>query len=130
MAELHSSLALLLVGLALGLAVALHSLDVPERVRKGARMLVVVLTLQAAVGYAQYFTHLPAAVVELHELGATALVIGVVQFFLALTHHAPERAPRLRAAPDGRPAPAAAAGGPPGVAPGGGPGEGTATLQR
>lgn len=125
MAELHSSLALLLVGLALGLAVALHSLDVPERVRKGARMLVVVLALQAAVGYGQYFTHLPAAVVELHELGATALVIGVVQFFLALTNHAPERAPRLRGVP-AVPAVPAAAGGAPGVAQR----EGTATLQR
>lgn len=101
LAELHSSLALLLVGLALGLAVAIHALHVPERVRLASRMLVVVLALQAAIGYTQYFTHLPAAVVELHELGATALVVGVVQFFLALTHHAPEETPaRLRALPD------------------------------
>jgi heme a synthase len=101
MAELHSSLALLLVGVALSLAVALHALDVPERVRKAARMLVGVLVLQAVVGYSQYFTHLPAAVVELHELGATILVVGVTQYFLALTYHAPERAPaRLRAVPD------------------------------
>ncbi len=101
MAELHSTLALFLVGVVLTLAVMLHALDVPERVRKAARMLVVVLVLQAVVGYTQYFTHLPAALVEVHELGATVLAIGVVQFFLALTHHAPERmASRLRAVPD------------------------------
>jgi len=101
MAELHSTLALFLIGVVISLAVALHALDVPERVRKAARLLVVVLVLQAVVGYAQYFTHLPAALVELHELGATVLVIGVVQFFLALTHRAPERAmARLRAVPD------------------------------
>lgn len=97
MAELHSTLALFTIGAVLSLAVALHALEVPERVRKGARLLVVVLVLQAVVGYAQYFTHLPAALVEIHELGATVLVIGVVQYFLSLTHHAPERTPaRLR----------------------------------
>ena len=101
MAELHSTLALFLIGVVISLAVALHALDVPERVRKAARMLVVVLVLQAVVGYTQYFTHLPAALVELHELGATVLVIGVVQFFLALSHRTPERDPaRLHAVPD------------------------------
>ncbi|MDA8313872.1 MAG: COX15/CtaA family protein, partial [Actinomycetota bacterium] len=116
MAELHATLALFLVGVVLSLAIALHALDVPERVRKAARMLVAVLVLQAAVGYAQYFTRLPAALVELHELGATVLVIGTVQFFLALTHRLPERAPvGLRVVPDlvgaggGQPAPAASA---------------------
>jgi heme a synthase len=84
-------MALFLIGMVLSLAVALHAMDVPERVRKAARMLVVVLVLQGVVGYTQYFTHLPAALVELHELGATVLVIGVTQFVLALTHHAPER---------------------------------------
>ncbi len=91
MAELHSTMALFLIGVVISLAVALHALDVPERVRKAARMLVVVLVAQGVVGYTQYFTHLPAALVELHELGATVLVIGVTQFVLALTHHAPER---------------------------------------
>jgi heme a synthase len=90
MAELHSSLALLLVGLALGLAVALHAMAVPERVRRGARMLCGVLVLQGAIGYTQYFTHLPAALVEVHVLGATALVVGAVQFHLLLTDHARE----------------------------------------
>ncbi|HEX3947010.1 MAG TPA: COX15/CtaA family protein, partial [Acidimicrobiales bacterium] len=43
MAELHSSLALFLVGIAVALAVALHAMDVPERVRRGARILVITL---------------------------------------------------------------------------------------
>ena len=50
MAELHSSLALLLVGVTIGLVVALHMGDVPERVRRSARILLVVLVAQAAVG--------------------------------------------------------------------------------
>ena len=85
MAELHSSLALLLIGVALGLAVALHAMSVPERVRRAARMLSAVLLAQGVIGYAQYFTHLPAALVEIHVLGATALVAGAVQFHLILT---------------------------------------------
>ena len=64
--------------------------DVPERVRRSARILMVVMVAQAAVGYTQYFTHLPALLVEVHLLGVTALVIGAVQTFLACTYHAPE----------------------------------------
>jgi cytochrome c oxidase assembly protein subunit 15 len=90
MAELHSSLALLLIGVTIGLVVALHVADVPERVRRVARILMAVMVAQAAVGYTQYFTHLPALLVEVHLLGVTALVIGSVQTFLACTYHAPE----------------------------------------
>jgi len=63
--------------------------DVPERVRRAARVLLIVMVAQAAVGYTQYFTHLPALLVEVHILGATALVIGAVQTFLSCTYHAP-----------------------------------------
>ena len=91
MAELHSSLALLLIGVTIGVVVALHVAPaLPERVRRSARILTVVMVAQAAVGYTQYFTHLPALLVEVHIVGATALVIGSVQTFLACTYHAPE----------------------------------------
>ena len=52
-----------------------------------------VLVLQAAVGYTQYFTHLPALLVEVHVLGAVVLVVGTIQFFLSLTWHPPEEVP-------------------------------------
>jgi cytochrome c oxidase assembly protein subunit 15 len=87
MAELHSSLALLLVGLVVGLVVGLHTADVPERVRRAARVLLTVMVAQAAVGYTQYFTHLPALLVEVHLVGVTALVIVMVQTFLTCTFH-------------------------------------------
>jgi cytochrome c oxidase assembly protein subunit 15 len=101
MAELHSSLALLLVGVTLGLVVALHAGDVPERVRRAGRILFAVMVAQAAVGYTQYFTHLPALLVEVHIVGATALVVGATQTFLTCTYHAPEAmaAPEPRAEP-------------------------------
>ena len=93
MAELHSSLALLLIGVTIGLVVGLHMGDIPERVRRAARILMVVMVAQAGVGYTQYFTHLPALLVEVHILGATALVIGATRTFLACTFHAPEVLP-------------------------------------
>ena len=103
MAELHSSLALLLVGVTVGVIVAVHMGDIPERVRRAARILLVVMVAQAAVGYTQYFTHLPALLVEAHVLGATALVIGAVQTFLACTYHAPEVVPTPRVRDTPRP---------------------------
>ncbi len=90
MAELHSSLVLLLVGLTVGLVVGLHVAEVPERVRRSGRILLVVMVAQAVVGFTQYFTHLPALLVEVHLMGVTILVIGVVQTFLVCTFHAPE----------------------------------------
>jgi cytochrome c oxidase assembly protein subunit 15 len=101
MAELHSSLALLLIGVTIGLVAALHMGEVPERVRRAARILMMVMVAQAAVGYTQYFTHLPALLVEVHIVGATALVIGAVQTFLTCTYHAPEvlPAPLVHGAP-------------------------------
>ena len=93
MAELHSSLALLLIGVTIGLVVGLHMGDVPERVRRAGRILLAVFVAQAAVGYTQYFTHLPALLVEVHIVGVTALVIGTTQTFLTCTYHAPEALP-------------------------------------
>lgn len=90
LAELHATLALFLVGATLATVVALHALDVPERVRRGGRILVMVMVAQAAVGYAQYFTHVPVVLVEVHIIGATALVVGIVRFHLGLTYHRPE----------------------------------------
>ncbi len=44
------------------------------------RRLVYVALAQAAIGATQYLTHVPAWLVELHELGAVSLTIGVTQF--------------------------------------------------
>jgi heme a synthase len=91
LAELHAVLAMLLVGMTVGLVVALHLVDVPERVRRAGRVFLAVMVAQAAVGYTQYFTHLPALLVEVHILGATVLVVGAVHCFLACTFHPVEQ---------------------------------------
>ncbi len=100
MAELHASLALLLVGVTISLVVALHATAVPERVRRAGRIVVVVLIAQAAIGYTQYFTHLPSLLVELHVIGATSILIALVEFFLCLTRHDTENNPVVPARAD------------------------------
>jgi cytochrome c oxidase assembly protein subunit 15 len=93
LAELHASLVMLLVGLTVGLVVGLHLAGAPLRVCRAGRLFLTAMVAQAAVGYTQYFTHLPALLVELHLLGAAVLVIGALQCFLACTFHAPEHIP-------------------------------------
>jgi heme a synthase len=93
MAELHSSLVLLLIGLTIGLVVGLHVAEVPERVRRAGRLLLAALVAQGVIGYTQYFTHLPALLVEVHLLGVTVVVVVAIQCFLACTFHQTEESP-------------------------------------
>ena len=68
--QLHADAVFLLVGLTVALLVSLHATDAPGRVRRAARDLLVVQLAQGVVGYVQYFTDLPIALVLLHMLGA------------------------------------------------------------
>lgn len=73
-AQLHADLVFLLVGLTVALLVALAATDAPGRVRRAARDLLIVELAQGVIGFVQYFTHLPVALVLLHMLGAVLLV--------------------------------------------------------
>ena len=68
--QLHADAVFLLVGLTVALLVALYATDAPGRVKRAARDLLVVQLAQGVVGYVQYFTDLPIALVLLHMLGA------------------------------------------------------------
>jgi cytochrome c oxidase assembly protein subunit 15 len=59
-----------------------------------------VLVAQAAIGYTQYFTHLPALLVELHVIGAVSIAMGTIRFFLGFTHHPLEATPVRSSAPE------------------------------
>ncbi|MDT0277796.1 COX15/CtaA family protein [Blastococcus goldschmidtiae] len=71
--QLHADAVFLLLGLTIALLVALHATDAPDRVRRAARDLLVVQLAQGVVGYVQYFTELPVALVLLHMLGAVLI---------------------------------------------------------
>jgi cytochrome c oxidase assembly protein subunit 15 len=73
--QLHADLVFLLVGLTVALLVALYATDSPGRVRRAARDLLVVELAQGVIGYVQYFTGLPVAVVLLHMLGGALITV-------------------------------------------------------
>ena len=89
-AEVHSGLVLILVGFSLAAALLLRSPRVPPDVERGARVLVYALAVQGAIGYAQYFSGVPAALVELHVAGALAVWLSVLRLHLSLTVRVPE----------------------------------------
>jgi cytochrome c oxidase assembly protein subunit 15 len=68
--QLHADAVFLLVGLTVALLVSLYATDAPGRVKRAARDLLIVQLAQGVVGYVQYFTDLPIALVLLHMLGA------------------------------------------------------------
>jgi cytochrome c oxidase assembly protein subunit 15 len=68
--QLHADAVFLLVGLTVALLLSLYATDAPGRVKRAARDLLIVQLAQGVVGYVQYFTHLPVALVLLHMLGA------------------------------------------------------------
>ncbi len=70
---LHADLVLLAIGLLLGLQVALRATAAPDRVRQLAVVALLVFLAQGALGYVQYFTGLPWAVVAVHVLGAVVV---------------------------------------------------------
>ena len=59
-----------------------------DAVRRGD-VLLATLVAQAAVGYAQYFTGVPALLVGIHIAGATAVWVAVLRFNLGLVRRAP-----------------------------------------
>jgi len=68
--QAHADLVFIVVGLTIALWFALKAGDAPTALVRATRDLVLVLVAQAAIGYTQYFTGLPAWLVLLHMTGA------------------------------------------------------------
>jgi cytochrome c oxidase assembly protein subunit 15 len=71
--QLHADLVFLLVGLTAALLVALYATDAPDRVRRAVRDLLIVELAQGVIGFVQYFTKLPIALVLVHMVGAVLI---------------------------------------------------------
>ncbi|MDT7544650.1 MAG: heme a synthase [Actinomycetota bacterium] len=97
--QLHADLVMLLVGLSVALWVALRAVPAPSR---AAGMLVLVEVGQAAIGWTQYFTHLPVVLVGAHLAGACLVLIAATRVVLSLRERpsAAEDAAVERAAED------------------------------
>jgi len=72
-AQLHADLVMLLIGLSVGLLIF-----TPTGLRRAAAILVGIELAQGAIGFVQYFTHLPVLLVGLHMAGACAVWLAVL----------------------------------------------------
>ena len=90
-AEIHSTVVMLLVGAIVATVVLVRPGRAPAPVERRIRLLLYVTVAQGALGYTQYFTGVPAGLVELHVIGALAVWVCVLRLYLALS--APVAAP-------------------------------------
>ena len=91
-ARIHSLLVLTLIALALLVAWRIRTQDGPLRTRLTWAM--VAMVAQAAVGYTQYFTGVPAAVVAVHVLGSLIVWVTVLRVHLLMAPVTDETMPR------------------------------------
>lgn len=104
-ARVHGLSVVVLVVLTLSLVVLLARRGAPERVRVTGAVLLVVLLAQAGVGYAQWFSGVPALLVGVHVIGAIAVWTTVVRLNLVLSavlSPAAGRSPVVAGPPDQR----------------------------
>ncbi|MBT6091429.1 MAG: heme A synthase [Acidimicrobiaceae bacterium] len=80
-ARVHGSTVVLLLVLVTALVVTIHRHD--PFLRPVARLLVAVVSAQAALGWTQYFTGVPVLLVGFHVAGATGLWMAVVKMRLS-----------------------------------------------
>ncbi|MFK4225621.1 heme A synthase [Streptomyces sp. NPDC019890] len=91
-AHVHAAAAWVVCALAVAMWLVLRVVDAPDDTRARARDLLLVLLAQGAVGYVQYFTHVPEALVAAHMLGSALMWIAVVRLALSLRERPEETA--------------------------------------
>ena len=90
MARIHAEIVLTTGVVLLVLLWMLWTSDAPARVQDAARILLGVIVVQGAIGYTQFFTHLPSVLVGIHVLGASAVWATALWFHGGLTGHRPD----------------------------------------
>ncbi|MFF1413653.1 heme A synthase [Streptomyces sp. NPDC058289] len=91
-AHVHAVSAWVVCALAVAMWLVLRVVDAPLDTRARARDLLIVLLAQGAVGYVQYFTDVPEALVAAHMLGSCLVWISVVRVALSLRERPSEQA--------------------------------------
>ncbi len=99
LSQLHTDLVFLLVGLTVAAVLVLRAVDAPDRARRAATVLLAVELAQGVVGFVQYFTGLPVAVVALHLLGAALLSATITWLLVSVRVRDTAAVPGLAAPP-------------------------------
>ena len=81
--SIHADFVFLFVGLTVGLLIALAACNAPAQVLRLAWIVLAICIVQGIIGYTQYFTGLPWALVAVHVLGACLLWIVCVRFYMS-----------------------------------------------
>jgi heme a synthase len=102
MSQLHADAVFLLVGMTVGLVVALRAGGAPRRTVVAAEIVLAVQLAQGVVGFVQYAAALPVLLVALHMLGASLLVIATTDLLMHLRERPPITAPGRGADEEGR----------------------------
>jgi cytochrome c oxidase assembly protein subunit 15 len=76
--QAHADLVMLLIGLTVGLWLALRAAGAPRAAVRAALVLLVIELAQGLIGFVQYFTHLPVILVGFHMLGAALVWTGTL----------------------------------------------------
>jgi cytochrome c oxidase assembly protein subunit 15 len=109
--QFHADIGWLLGGLAIALVLALRLTGAPRRATRLSWLLVGLIGVQGAIGYAQYFSGLPAGLVWFHVTGSVAIWITALLLLFALRDRGalaePGEAAAATAAVSQAPAPAA-----------------------
>jgi cytochrome c oxidase assembly protein subunit 15 len=84
-ARVHGLALIAFLAVVVAIVVRLRREGAPAAVFRRAQELLTVLVLQAAVGYTQYFSDVPALLVALHVFGASLMWMSMVRFTLELT---------------------------------------------
>ncbi|MFI8339641.1 heme A synthase [Streptomyces sp. NPDC085639] len=91
-AHVHAVAAWVVCALAVAMWLVLRIVDAPADTRARARDLLVVLLAQGAIGYVQYATQVPEALVAAHMLGSCLVWIAVLRVALGLRERPAEQA--------------------------------------
>jgi len=92
MARIHAEIVWATGLLLLALLWVLWRTNAPARVQNAGLTVLAVIVAQGLIGYTQYFTHLPAALVGFHVVGATVVWSVALWFHNSLSSHPPDDA--------------------------------------
>jgi cytochrome c oxidase assembly protein subunit 15 len=92
--QLHADAVMVLIGVTVGMLALVYALGISERVRRAAWVLLIVELAQGAIGFTQYFLHVPPLLVVLHMFGACLVWLAALHVLLLVE----PRASPLRAA--------------------------------
>jgi heme a synthase len=97
--QFHADIGWLLGGFTVAMVVGLRFADAPRDSVRFGWLLLGLIGVQGAIGYAQYFSGLPAGLVWVHEIGSAVIWIITLRLFFSLRVRVPLAAVEAAASP-------------------------------